>query len=162
MSIQKINGSQSFCGIKKVVKTVSKNEASRIRKIVNDKLSPSLIEYKHPLLKKITSFFSGEKQIGELSEYVDGSFNGYRDFSGGIKLTYGAHYGLTKKYGKKLFPYANVEGKGVFAPSIPYTPFDKNGKPVIPTLKEIKKYNKPQNILRLIKDGKLKIIEQKK
>lgn len=162
MSIQKVN-SVSFKGIRKVVKTISPKDAKIIQDTLNKKnpLS-SLMPAKESPITQIVNFFSGKKIVGTIHKYKDGSFIGTRTFADGTKVTYSADYILTKKSGEKLYSSAVAKGKGILAPSIPYKPFDKNGNIITPTLKEIKDFNKPENIINLIKTGELKVVNTKR
>lgn len=161
MQTQKVN-SLSFCGIRKVIRAISPKEADIINRafIKNKRNIPALIPVKDNSLVEIVSLYNGEKLVGIQHKYKDGSFMGTRTFADGTSVTYSASYIFTKLFGKKLFSGATVKGKGILCKFLPYDkPIHKNGNPVIPTLKEIKAFNKPENILSLIKKGELQIIK---
>ena len=157
MSIQKVN-SPSFKGIRKVVRTISAKEAEIIQNVLNkDKTLSFMLPSKSNLLTQIINFYNGEKFVGILHKYKDGSFTGFRTFADGTSVSYSAHKILTKKFGETFFSEATVKGKGILASKLPYKPFDKKGNIITPTLKEIKEFNKPENIINLIKQGKLQV-----
>ena len=161
MSIQKVN-SVSFNGIRKVVTTISSKESEAIQNALEKALSKKssvslLIPPKKTPLTQIINFFSGEKQVGILHKFKDGTFTGTRTFADGTRVTYGTSKVLTKKFGEIFLSGAEVKGKNVLTSFLPYKPFDKKGNIITPTLKEIKDFNKPENIIKLIKSGKLKV-----
>ncbi len=162
MRIEKVN-SPSFGGIRKEIIKIKPSAARAIQE-AHDKSSTLnfLLPKKEKLLTKIINFFSGKKPVGNIQIYSDGSFDGIRIFSDGTKVMYGASKHLTKKYGEQFFAHAHVTGKGILHSSLPYKPFDKNGNIITPTLKEIKAYNRPENIISLIKNGTLKVINGSK
>lgn len=159
MSIQKTNPI-SFSGIRKVVNNISQKDAKVIQKVFekNDSL-PFLLPVKKKLLSQIINFFNGKKQVGMIHKYEDGSFLGIRTFADGTRVIYGANKVLTKTFGEVISSNATVTGKGILSSTLPYKPFDKKGNIIIPSLKEIKAYNKPENIIKLIKEGKLQVIK---
>ena len=162
MRIEKVH-SPSFSGIRKEIITITPSVAKAISD-TRDKNSALdfLLPKKEKLLTKIIHFFSGKKPVGNIQIYNDGSFDGVRVFADGTKVIYGASKHLTKKYGEQLFFFSHVTGKGILHSSLPYKPFDKKGNIITPTLKEIKEYNRPENIISLIKEGKLKVINGSK
>ena len=131
MSIQKVN-SVSFSGIRKVVTAISPQEAKTIQNALNkDNFVSFLKPVKKSPLTQIINFFNGEKHVGILHKYKDGTFVGTRTFANGTKVTYSAQKIITKKFGETVFSNATVEGKGILSSTIPYKPFDKNGNIVI-------------------------------
>ncbi len=158
MSIQKINSAQNFNGIRKVVKNIPLKDALAMQSAVEKNELSSLVVRQPRLITKITRFFNGQKDVGSITHFNDGTFIGTRDYSDGTNVFVSTSKIYTKKFGETLFSKATVNGKNILTPTIPYTPFSKSGQPQFPTLKEIKAYNKPENILNLVKEGKLKIV----
>ena len=159
MSIQKVSPT-SFNGIRKVVSVISQKDAEIIQNTLNkcDSLQ-FMLPVKKSLLTEITTFFNGKKLVGMIHKYKDGSFMGTRTFADGTKVTYSGKKILTKKFGEIISSNATVKGKGILSSALPYKPFDKKGNIITPTLKQIREYNKPKNIINLIKAGKLEVIK---
>ena len=155
----KKTGYASFKGIRKVVRTISPEMSNLIKSVLKSNDSDVFLKQRkeNPLVQ-IVSFYRGKKQVGILEKYKDGTFMGVRTFADGTSVTYSTRKVFTKLCGNIVIPSATVKGKGILSPFLPYLPYDKKGNIVIPTLKQIKEYNNPKNIINLIKTGKLKVI----
>lgn len=161
MKVESVNN-VSFKGIRKVVRFISTEEAKRFQQIQRESSDLNhLLHVERPLLKKVINFLYKNKIVGTHYEYADGTFMGNREFADGTKLTYSVNKVLTKMFGEKFFSSAFVRGKRILCESFPFEPFDKAGRPNIPTLRDIKQYNKLENILSLIRSKKLKILPVK-
>lgn len=167
MSIQKIN-SPSFGGIRKIVKPIVSETEKQINKIKKNLIGAYIDEFRiteksrffgkiNPKIKQITGFFAGKKNVGAIVEYADKSFMGVRTFADGTKAKISGAKHFTVLFGEIFLTGTSVSGKNILSSYFPHNPLNKKGQLVFPTLKAIKEYNKPSNIIKLIKEGKLKI-----
>ena len=167
MSIQRVS-SPSFGGIRRIVQPIISETETQIDKIKKNLMGAYADEFSkaeeskffdkiRPKIKKITGFFDGKKNVGAIVEYEDKSFLGMRTYADGTKAKISGSVHLTALFGYMLFTGTTVSGKNVLSSSLPHNVFNKKGELVFPTLKKIKAYNKPSNIIKLIKEGKLKI-----
>ena len=131
----------SFGGIRKVttfVLPVSKNKKlTEVSAVIQDGFvkSSNKKQASFPLLKVTQFFAKNDKLVGNHIEYPNGNYQGTRTFANGLQMSYSA---------TKLSDDLYVAGttlknpkQGLISAHISHDAYDKKGKPVIFTLKQI-------------------------
>ena len=133
----------SFGGVRKVttfVLPVSKNKKlTEVSAVIQDGfVTSSNKKQVGPQLLKVTQFFAkNDKLVGNHIEYPNGNYQGTRTFANGLQMSYSA----TKLSDDFYIAGTTLKNpkQGLISAHISHDAYDKKGKPVIFTLKQIQK-----------------------